>query len=84
MVVLFQSLIAFILTEFDPHVSVFTLGTRSENPLQDLGGDWRFLKILSKGEIGTDINFRGGMACLFGDKFFQGGLRAYHVNVFLF
>ena len=49
------------------------------------GGDWRFLKILSKGGgIETDSNFRGGNGLFRGDKFFQGGLRAYHVNFFLF
>ena len=45
---------------------------RSGNPPR-FRGDWRFLKILSKGGIGTDSNFRGGLAYLGGgDKFFKG------------
>ena len=46
-----------------------------ESP-QDLGGYWRFLKILSKGGLGP-IAILGGNGLFRGDKFFQGGLRAY-------
>ena len=39
-------------------------------------------EIISKGRIGTNSNFRGERPK--GDKFFRGGLRAYHVNLEMF
>ena len=45
-------------------------------------GDWRFFKIRSKGGGLGPIAILGGNGLFRGeDKFFQGGLRTYHINL---